>query len=64
MEDKIEFIQKDWDALHSSKGQIKFSTNPDTTILIIKTGRKFFYRLWFLISAPIMWLIKGEIKIR
>lgn len=49
MEDKIEF---------------KFNTNVDDTILRIRTSRKFFYRLWFLISAPIMWLIKGEIKIR
>lgn len=65
MENKIEIIQKEeWNALDNSKGQIKFSTNPDTTILVIKTGRKFFYRLWFLVSAPIMWLIKGEIKIR
>lgn len=33
-------------------------------IIKIKTGRKFFYRLWFLISAPFVWLIRGEIKIR
>ena len=60
----MEFFQEEWDALHSSKGQIKFSTNPDTTILVIKTGRGFFYRLWFMISAPIIWLTKGEIKIK
>jgi hypothetical protein len=65
MEHKIDFIQKEWDAAQNSKGQIKFNTNGvDNTVLIIRTGRKFFYRLWFLISAPIMWLIKGEIKIR
>ena len=66
MENKIEIIQREeWNALDNSKGEIQFfSTNPDTTILVIKTGRKFFYRLWFLISAPITWLIKGEIKIR
>ena len=66
MKNKIEFIQKEWwDPIHSSKGQIKFNTNGvDNTVLIIRTGRGFFYRLWFLISAPIMWLIKGEIKIR
>lgn len=44
--------------------QIKFNTNVDNTIIIIRTGRKFFYRLWFLISAPFVWLIKGEIKIK
>ena len=65
MEHKIDFIQKEWDAAQNSKGQIKFNTNGvDNTVLIIRTGRKFFYRLWFLISAPIIWLIKGEIKIR
>jgi len=34
------------------------------SILQIKTKRSFLYRLWFLISAPIIWLIKGEIKIK
>lgn len=34
----------------------------DTSIFKIKTGAGFLYRLWFLISAPIIWLIKGEIK--
>lgn len=64
MEHKIEFIE-DLYATQSSKGQIKFNTNGvDNTVLIIKTSRGFFYRLWFLIWAPIMWLIKGEIKIR
>ena len=36
----------------------------DTSIFKIKTGGNFLYRLWFLISAPIIWLIKGEIKIK
>jgi hypothetical protein len=36
----------------------------NTSLLKIKTGRSFLYRLWFLISAPIIWLIKGEIKIK
>ena len=36
----------------------------NTSLLKIKTGRNFLYRLWFLISAPIIWLIKGEIKIK
>jgi hypothetical protein len=36
----------------------------NTSILKIKTAGGFLYRLWFLISAPIIWLIKGEIKIK
>ena len=36
----------------------------NTSLLKIKTGRNFLYRIWFLISAPITWLIKGEIKIK
>jgi hypothetical protein len=36
----------------------------NTSILKIKTSGGFLYRLWFLISAPIIWLIKGEIKIK
>jgi len=36
----------------------------DTSIFKIKTAGGFLYRLWFLISAPIIWLIKGEIKIK
>jgi hypothetical protein len=36
----------------------------NTWMLKIRTGRGFLYRLWFLISAPIIWLIKGEIKIK
>jgi hypothetical protein len=32
--------------------------------LTIKTQGGFLWRLWFLISAPIIWLIKGEIKIK
>jgi hypothetical protein len=33
-------------------------------ILTIKTRGNFLWRLWFLISAPIIWLIKGTIKIK
>jgi len=33
-------------------------------ILTIKTRGNFLYRLWFLISAPIIWLFKGTIKIK
>jgi hypothetical protein len=32
--------------------------------LEIKTRGGFLWRLWFLISAPIIWLIKGEVKIK
>lgn len=44
-------------------GLYKFDYS-NTSILKIKTGHGFLYRLWFLISAPITWLIKGEIKIK
>ena len=33
------------------------------TIQII-TEKGFLYRLWFLISSPIIWLFKGEVKIK
>ena len=33
-------------------------------ILTIKTRGNFLWRLWFLISAPLIWLIKGEVKIK
>ena len=33
-------------------------------VLKIKSQGGFFWRLWFLISAPIIWLIKGEVKIK
>ena len=32
--------------------------------LTIKPQGGFLWRLWFLISAPIIWLIKGEVKIK
>ena len=45
--------------------EMRFKFDYSNTILLkIKTGRSFLYRLWFLISAPITWLIKGEIKIK
>lgn len=62
MGDKMEFFQEEWDAVHSEK-EVKFK-KLDYPILEIKTDRGFLYRLWFLISAPIIWLIKGEIKIK
>jgi hypothetical protein len=36
----------------------------DTSIFKIKTQGGFLWRLWFLISAPFIWLFKGEIKIK
>lgn len=33
-------------------------------ILEIKTRGGFLWRLWFLLSAPIIWLVKGEVKIK
>jgi hypothetical protein len=32
--------------------------------LEIKTRGGFLWRLWFLLSAPIIWLVKGEVKIK
>ena len=32
--------------------------------MTIKTNGNFLWRLWFLISASIIWLIKGEVKIK
>ena len=31
---------------------------------IFKSEQGFLWRLWFIISAPIVWLIKGEVKIK
>lgn len=33
-------------------------------VLRIKTRGNFLWRLWFLISAPIIWLFKGKIEIK
>jgi hypothetical protein len=41
----------------------RFRTN-DYFVLTIKTKGDFLWRLWFLISAPVIWLIKGEVKIK
>lgn len=40
----------------------KEGTKPNTFIL--KTQGNFLWRLWFLISAPFIWLIKGDVKIK
>lgn len=44
---------------------------PDFTIselkefsFIFKSTQGFLWRLWFLISAPVLWLIRGEVKIK
>ena len=49
---------------HTMKDEIFKYDYKNTSLLKIKTGRSFLYRLWFLISAPFIWLIKGEIKIK
>ena len=36
----------------------------NTWMLKVRSRGGFLYRLWFLISTPIIWLIKGEIKIK
>ena len=36
----------------------------DNLTLTIKTNGNFLWRLCFLIIAPIIWLIKGEVKIK
>ena len=33
-------------------------------VLTIKTRGNLIWRLWFLISAPIIWLFKGKIEIK
>ena len=33
-------------------------------MLKVRSRGGFLYRLWFLISAPFIWLFKGEIKIK
>ena len=36
----------------------------DNIIIMFQTRKGFFYRLWFLISSPFIWLFKGEVKIK
>jgi hypothetical protein len=47
--------QKDWFIVEN--GRLKH-------VFELHTKGGFLWRLWFLISAPIIWLIKGEIKIK
>jgi hypothetical protein len=47
--------QKDW---------FKVENNRLKHVFELHTKGGFLWRLWFLISAPIIWLIKGEVKIK
>jgi hypothetical protein len=47
--------QKDWFQVENGRLKYRFELHS-------KAG--FLWRLWFLISAPIIWLIKGEVKIK
>ena len=47
--------QKDWFKVEN--GRLKH-------VFELHTRAGFLWRLWFLISAPIIWLIKGEVKIK
>ena len=47
--------QKDW--FQVENGRLKH-------VFELHTKGGFLWRLWFLISAPIIWLIKGEVKIK
>jgi hypothetical protein len=65
----FEWLKKYYHTPISKQATEKVRLNIDidyskATLLKIKTRGGFLYRLWFLISAPIIWLIKGEIKIK
>jgi hypothetical protein len=47
--------QKDWFQVENNRLKHCFE---------LHTKGGFLWRLWFLISAPIIWLIKGEVKIK
>jgi hypothetical protein len=47
--------QKDWFKVENNRLKHCFE---------LHTKGGFLWRLWFLISAPIIWLIKGEVKIK
>ncbi len=53
--EKIMKQQKDWFIVENGKLKHVFE---------LHTRGGFLWRLWFLISAPIIWLIKGEVKIK
>ena len=54
----------DKDGLYEQQTDRMLTYGPIKWVLEIKTRGGFLWRLWFLISAPIIWLIKGEIKIK
>jgi hypothetical protein len=70
MEEDAKDLLYDIDYKNSNLGIKDFSPsktidiNPIKWMLIIKTQGGFLWRLWFLISAPFIWLFKGEIKIK
>lgn len=41
-----------------------FSEPTPLNTFILKTKGNFLWRLWFLVSAPFVWLIKGDVKIK
>ena len=49
---------------NSQKDWFKVENNRLKHCFELHTKGGFFWRLWFLISAPIIWLIKGEVKIK
>ena len=54
---RIEELQKEIRDLYIKAGGLKY-------VFELHTKGNFLWRLWFLISAPIIWLIKGEVKIK
>lgn len=62
----IEIMQSDEkDMLYEIDGKkYKYLLVDDYWTLTIKTRGRFLWRLWFLMSAPVVWLIKGEVKIK
>jgi hypothetical protein len=49
---------------NSQKDWFKVENNRLKHCFELHTKGGFLWRLWFLISAPIIWLIKGEVKIK
>jgi len=41
-----------------------FLKNLASNTFILKTKGNFLWRIWFLISAPFIWIVKGEINIK
>ncbi len=55
--DKINLLRTEIAQLVEQAGGFEF-------VFVLSTKRGFLWRLWFLISAPLIWLIKGEVKIK